>query len=291
MSVDILQDRIRKMKCPIMLDLCVPVGELPPHLKQDTENAAAAYGRFCMEMLDAFADRIPAVRFPFTAFAVLGAEGVKTLQNCMKKAKELGYYVLLDSPETASVAAAQMIADGVFGAEDYCCDAVVISPYMGSDAMKPFLPYCKSAEKDLYVIIRSANKSAWEIQDLLTGSRNVYSAVAETVGRLGESLIGKSGYSKVCGVVGCTATDAVRTIRTKHDRLFLLVDGVDSVGGNAKNCSYAFDRFGHGAVVNAGQSVCCAWKNAETDGTDYLEQAIQAAERIKKNILRYVTIL
>lgn len=290
MSVDILQDRIRKMKCPIMLDLCVPVSELPPHLKQENDSAAA-YKLFCVEMLDAFSDRIPAVRFSFTAFAVLGAMGVQALQECLKKAKELGYYVLLDSPETSSVTAAQMAAESIFGAEDYCCDAVVISPYIGSDAMKPFLPYCKSAEKDLHVIIRSANKSAWEIQDLLAGSRNVYSAAAETVGRLGESFIGKSGYSSVCGVVSCTAAEALRTLRTKHDRMFLLVEGVDHVGGNAKNCSFAFDRFGHGAVINAGQSLCCAWKNAETDGTDYLEQAVQAAERLKKNILRYVTIL
>lgn len=290
MSVDILQDRIRKMKCPIMLDFCVPISDLPPHLNQEKDNAAA-YSRFCMEMLEAFADRIPAVRISFAAFAALGVEGVKSLQDCLRKARELGYYILLDSPEISSVNAAQMVADSILGAQEYCCDAVVTNPYLGSDAMKPFLPYCKPGEKDLYVIIRSANKSAWELQDLLTGSRNVYSAAAETVGRLGECLIGKCGYSSVCGVVGCTATEALRTIRAKHDRMFLLVDGVDCVGGNAKNCNYGFDRFGHGAVINAGQSITCAWKNAETDGTDYLEQAIQAAERLKKNILRYVTIL
>ena len=73
--------------------------------------------------------------------------------------------------------------------------------------------------------------------------------------------------------------------------MFLLVDGLDYPSGNAKNCSFAFDKFGHGAIVCAGPSVTAAWKDAETDGRDYLEQAKLAAERMKKNITRYITVL
>jgi hypothetical protein len=80
-------------------------------------------------------------------------------------------------------------------------------------------------------------------------------------------------------------------LRAKHDRMFLLVDGLDYPSGNAKNCSYAFDRFGYGAAVCAGPSVTAAWKDAESDGTDYIEQAVQSAERMKRNLCRYVTIL
>ena len=72
---------------------------------------------------------------------------------------------------------------------------------------------------------------------------------------------------------------------------FLLVDGLDYPSGNAKNCSYAFDRFGHGAVVCAGPSVTAAWQLNETDGSDFVSQAVQAAERMKKNITRYITVL
>ena len=70
-----------------------------------------------------------------------------------------------------------------------------------------------------------------------------------------------------------------------------MVDGLDYPSGNAKNCSYAFDRFGYGAVVCAGPSVTAAWKEAESDGQDFATQAVQAAERIKKNLNRYITIL
>ena len=73
--------------------------------------------------------------------------------------------------------------------------------------------------------------------------------------------------------------------------MFLLVDGLDYPSGNAKNCSHAFDRFGYGAAVCAGPSVTAAWKENETDGHDYVDFAVLAAERMKKNITRYITIL
>ena len=73
--------------------------------------------------------------------------------------------------------------------------------------------------------------------------------------------------------------------------MYLLVDGLDYPSGNAKNCSYAFDRFGYGAAVCAGPSVTTAWMEAESDGKDYLEHAAQAADRMKRNITRYITIL
>ena len=74
--------------------------------------------------------------------------------------------------------------------------------------------------------------------------------------------------------------------------MFLLVDGLDYPSGNAKNCSFAFDRFGYGAAICVGPSVTAAWKDVENaDAVDYVKHAVQAAERIRKNVLRYITIL
>ena len=126
---------------------------------------------------------------------------------------------------------------------------------------------------------------------LLSGSRHVYNAAAELTNRFGETILAKCGYSRICGVVSAGAPEVLRTIRAKHNRMFLLVDGLDYPSGNAKNCSYAFDRFGYGAAVCAGPSVTSAWMDAESDGRDYVDCARQAAERMKKNLNRYVTIL
>ena len=92
--------------------------------------------------------------------------------------------------------------------------------------------------------------------------------------------------------VGAAAPEAIRTLRVKYPNIFLLTDGYDYPNGNAKNCSYAFDRMGHGAIACAGGTITTAWKLTEgSDGTDFVELARDAALRMKKNLSRYVTIL
>jgi orotidine-5'-phosphate decarboxylase len=250
-----------------------------------------AYGRFCRELMETLKETVPAVRFSFDMFALLGSEGITLLQQLLKEAKDYGYYVLMDGPQILSPWAAERAADVLLASAEYACDGLLIDPYIGSDSIKPFLPVCKDLEKDLFVAVRSANKSAMELQDLLTGTRHVYTAAAEIVNRFGEQIIGKSGYSRICAAASAGSADGLRNLRMKHNRMFLLVDGLDYPSGNAKNCSFAFDRFGHGAVVCAGPSVISAWKETESDGRNYAEYALQAAERMRKNITRYVTIL
>ena len=288
MAVDILQEKIRKLKNPSMVELGLSLSDLPPQF----EKSAVGYGAFCRELLEGLKGIVPAVRFSFASFALLGSEGMEQLMQSMKTASELGYYVVMDAPEISSSAAAKMIADLVWGeGSGYACDALVISGYAGSDVIKPFLSCCKDGKKDIFVVTRTANKSASEIQDLLAGSRTVHLAVADHVNRYGADTAGKYGYTRVALLAAASSADSLRNLRSKYPKLFLLVDGYDYPNANAKNCSFAFDKFGHGAVACAGTSVTSAWKQAESDGSDWLEQSKTAAERMKKNLGRYITIL
>lgn len=291
MPIDILHEKIRKLKNPSMVDLGIKSDAIPPHILEEEKSFLAAYVRFCRELLEGLKDTIPAVRFNFDAFALIGPEGLGALTALLREARDMGYYVLLDGPGILSPWGADRTAEAVFGGEEFPCDGLLISPYIGSDAVKPFLSYCKDQMRDLFVVIRSANKSALELQDLYTGSRLVHSATAEMVNRLGEGLYGKCGYSRLGGAVSAGSPTSVRTLRGGYNRMFLIVDGLDYPSGNYKNASLAFDRFGYGAVVCAGPSVTAAWKENESDGLDYVVQAQKAAENMKKNILRYVTIL
>lgn len=291
MSIDLLHDKIRKLKNPSVVDFGIKANSLPHHLLEEEGTLVKAYGRFCRELMAELKGFVPAVRFPFGAFALLGADGIELLKSLLDEAKNMDYYVLLDSPEILSPWAADRAADQIFGENAFACDALIISSFIGSDGVKPFLPYCKDGSKSLFVVVRSANKSASELQDLLTGTRLVHVAAAEIANRFGETMLGRCGYSRVGIAASAGAPDSLRNLRSKHNRLFLLVDGLDYPSGNAKNCSFAFDRFGYGAAVCAGPSVTAAWLAAETDGKDYLARAMQAAERMKKNITRYITIL
>ena len=232
------------------------------------------------------------MRVGFSAFALLGAEGIAQLQKILRIAAELDYYVVLDAPEIVSPMMAKVTAEALLSEKsEFVCDALLISGYAGSDIIKPFLPYCKKLKKDIFVITRTANKSAPELQDLLAGSRLVHAAAADHVNRYGGGTEGKFGYTQVGVLAGASSAESLRALRTKYPRLFLLLDGYDYPNANAKNCSYAFDKFGHGAVACGGQSITCAWKQAESDGSDWLVHSLAAVERMKKNLTRYVTIL
>ena len=288
MAVDILQEKIRKLKNPTVLELGLSLSQIPPQL----EKNAAGYGTFCRELLDGLKGTVPAVRFSFAAFAILGAEGLTELAATLNAASEMGYYTLLDAPEILSPAAADLIADGIFGEGSvYACDGLVISGYLGSDIIKPFLPYCKSGKKDIFVVARTANKSAPELQDLLSGSRLVHAVSADHVNRYGGDTAGKFGYTRVGILTAASAAESLRTLRMKYPKLFFLVDGLDYPNANAKNCGNAFDKYGHGAAVCVGTSITAAWTQTESDGTDFLSLAQAAADRAKKNLTRYVTIL
>lgn len=292
MAVDILQEKIRKMKNPSMVSFELPYGELPPHLAADYGNTADAYGAFCLAILEGLKDIVPAVRVHWGMFSLLGAEGMTQLSAVLHRSKELGYYVLLDGLDFGTPMSARNIADVVFGDDHWSCDAVMVPVYQGSDCIKPFLPFCKEQKKDIFVQAKTSNKSAPELQDLHTGSRLVHTAAMDLVNRYGQPLRGRFGYCHVAASVGAAAPEAIRTLRVKYPNIFLLTDGYDYPNGNAKNCSYAFDRMGHGAIACAGGTITTAWKLTEgSDGTDFVELARDAALRMKKNLSRYVTIL
>ena len=291
MAIDFLHEKIRKLKNPLIVDMNITSELLPPHLLEQEGSFDKAYFRFCKELLEALQGLVPGVRFSFDTFALMGAEGLAQLRALLSRAGELGYYKLLDGPQILSPWAADR-ASLLLRSEEYPCDGLLISPYIGSDSIKPFVPACKDGGKDLFVVVRSANKSASDLQDLLTGRRQVQGAAAELVNRFAEPIFTKCGFSRICTVSSAGAADSLRNLRAQYKHMFILVDGLDYPSGNMKNCSLAFDRFGYGAAISAGPTVTACWKDEEdATGEYYTDSAVAAVERMKKNLARYISIL
>ncbi len=291
MSVDKLQEKIRKMKNPLAVDFGILPSHIPPHILQAEPDFTGAYKRFCMELLEGLKDTVPAVRFDFGAFALLGAKGLSTLEDVLRFAKTCGFYVLLEGVEALSRQSAERAAEILFS--DSCpwyFDGLIIPAYIGSDGIRPYTNNLKETNKSLFVVARTANRSAPEMQDLLSGTRLAHVAKTDIVNRFCEPLIGRSGYSQIAVMAAASSADSLRTLRTKFRSIFLLLDGCDYPNANAKNCSFAFDSLGHGALACAGTTVSAAWQ--ETDQpVDYVDLAVQSALRLKKNLSRYVTVL
>ena len=284
MSIDKLQNKIRKAKNPSVLLFSFDGAKVPPAYQ--TEDSVCGYVDYASALLAALQGVVPAVRFDFSTFAVAGVAGLEGLLKLLQTAMKLDYYVLMDAPAISAPGSANVMAEQLF--EHWQFDGLLINSYIGSEGVKPFVECIEKGECDLFLLMRSGNKSASELQDLLTGTRLVYTVVADMAKRLGENITARCGYSRIAGVGPATSADTLQQLRSKYPGMFLLIDGYDYSGANAKNCSMAFDKFGHGAVACAGDSVVLAWQ--ETSG-DPVELAVQAAERMKKNLVRYLDIL
>jgi len=292
MSIDKLQTRIRKLKNPSVLDLSVMPEHIPSHLLQAHSTRAAAYQQFCEELLTGLKDLIPAVRLSLSGCAVFGPDGLFVLSQLLHFARDCGNYVILDVPDARSQMDAQRNADELFGNETaFCFDGIITSAYIGSDGLRPYVEHSERNDRDVFVVTRTSNRSAQELQDLLTGSRLVHMATADIVNRFSEAVVGRCGYSQVAAVAAAASPDSIKLLRGKYKNMFLLLDGYDYPNANAKNCSFAFDRLGHGAAACAGLSIAAAWREAEGGGESFVPAALDAAERMKRNLTRYVTIL
>ena len=222
----------------------------------------------------------------------MGTEGLSLLSKLCSKADSMGYYVLLDLPDvkTATQASifAELIMDELF---PLCFDGLVVSSYIGSDGFSAYLPMLKEKDKELFVLLRTPNKSAGQLQDLMTGGRVVHTAMADELVRAGKALVSKCGYSRVGGLAAAVSAGSLQQLRSKYQELFLLVDGYELPLGNTKNCALAFDKLGHGAAICVAGYVTSAWQAEAFPGTEYLTCAQEAVAKLKNNIARYITIL
>ena len=88
MSMDVLQEKIRKMKCPIVLDLTVQPQQIPADFHR--EDPAEEMAVFCAAMLAGLRATVPGVRFSFDQFALLGPTGLQALSRLLQDARGMG---------------------------------------------------------------------------------------------------------------------------------------------------------------------------------------------------------
>lgn len=292
MSIDRLHDKIRKVKNPTVVNFDVLPEYIPPQLVEQAGDRLNAYCLMCYQLMEALQGIVPAVRFSFSSLALYADRGLSVLSKLLSQAKALGYYVMLDIPDAHSAQSAAHHANLILSEGSlWDCDAYILSAYIGSDAVKPYIQKLKERDKTLFISVRTANRSASELQDLLTGTRLVHLAHMDKLFLLGSQLKGKCGFSRVGAVAPANSASVLRNIRQKNPSAFLLLDGFDYPGANAKICGEALNQFGHGAIACAGNSIVGAWYLEDSRPEEYISASVAAAERMKKNLNKYKAVL
>jgi len=137
-------------------------------------------------------------------------------------------------------------ARAVFGAMGM--DAATVNPYLGADSVREFTAY---ADRGVYVLCRTSNPGANDLQHLASGGEPLYAHVA----RLAESL---NEAGNVALVVGATAPEQVAEVRRASSLPFLL-PGVGAQGGDVEAAvRAAFNGDPASCLVAASRSVMYA---------------------------------
>lgn len=236
------------------------------------EAVAASIVSFNRRLIDAMTDCVVAVKLQIAFYEQYGHLGIKAFEDTLRYAKECGLLVLTDAKRNDIGSTAAAYSGAHIGRVDFWqgstvpsfdSDALTVNPYLGTDGIHPFVEDAKTYGKGVFVLVRTSNPSAGEIQDLETAdSRKVFQVVAELVNRWGEGTEGATGYRCVGAVVGATYPDEAALLRKMMPRVVFLVPGYGAQGATAQDVVSCFNVGGNGAIVNSSRGIIFAWKRS-----------------------------
>ena len=216
-----------------------------------------------------------------------GLDGMKAFEETCVYAKEKKMIVMADIKRgdignTAKAYSNAFLGRTMIGAREeaiYDVDFVTLSPYMGTDSIKPFIEDSIKYNKGAFVIVKTSNPSSGELQDLkLETGEEVYTKVINLVEEWGKDLIGEYGYSSISAVVGATYPKQLEDLRKEAPHTFFLIPGYGAQGGKAEDIALGFDENGIGGIVNSSRGLMCAYKSDKWKDK-YTEEEFDKATR------------
>ena len=307
MSFDVLQDKIIETQNPTVAGLDARIEYVPEHIRRacyeqyglNLRGACEAIWQFNVGLIDALCGVVPAVKPQAAYYENLGWRGMELLERTIRYAKGKGLFVIADIKRGDIGSTATAYAEGWLSGvpvegevfKSFDADCVTLNGYMGSDSIKPFLEAAKGEDKCAFVLVKTSNPGSGELQNMVAGDRLVYKVMGDMTAKLGKGTEGRYGFHLAGAVVGATYPSDMRELRRRLEHTFFLVPGYGAQGGTAEDVQYAFNKYGHGAIVNASRSIMCAWQKTGRDGTDYQEAARAAAVAMRDDIRKYVTIV
>ncbi len=275
---------------------------LPLELRQRRGDAslaaiASAYEEFCSRVLDIVAPLVAAVKPQSAFFEACGPEGMAAMQRLLCKARNLNLITVLDGKRNDIASTASAYADAAFGGTRLAArtfpvweaDALTINPYLGRDAVEPFLESARRVDAGLFVLVRTSNPGAGQFQDLLVsppasssrsteGSslRPLYQYVGEAVGAWARENVGHCGLGDVGAVVGATYPAELVMLRKLLPEAIFLVPGFGAQGGKAEDVASAFRPDGLGAIVNSSRGILFPFKPDDPSWEMRIDEATRA---------------
>jgi orotidine-5'-phosphate decarboxylase len=264
-------DRLNARIAAIGSTLCLGVDPDPQALPNGFTRDVQGIERFASLILDAAMPYAAAVKCNLAFYEAFGAAGVAALERLRARVpSHVPFIADAKRADIGSTAARQAVA--IF--EALGADAVTLNPYLGRDALEPFLA---RADRFAYILCRTSNAGAAEFQGLDTAGAPLYIAVAKRVAGWAQD------GAPVGLVVGATAPAEIAQVRAVAPALPFLVPGLGAQGGDTAavmaagpvTAGSAGAARGGALLVNVSRGIA----SAGLDGADPGASIAAAAER------------
>ncbi len=225
--------------------LCVGLDPDPARLPVPLLRHPRPLFELCRQVADATADLVCAFKPQFAHFAACGAEDELAALIAHLHDAHPHVPVILDAKRGDIGSTAERYAREAF--ERYAADAVTVNPYLGGDALAPFLDW---PERGVLVLCRTSNPGGADLQARPVGGVPLYERVAHLTATEWNPH-GQTGL-----VVGATVPVELARVRAIVGGLPILVPGVGAQGGDpAAAVRAGASPDGTGLVVNSARAI------------------------------------
>jgi orotidine-5'-phosphate decarboxylase len=219
-------------------------------------GGAAGAREFCLRVLDAAADACVAAKPQLACFERFGAAGWEAFERVAEAAAHCGLLVVADAKRGDVSTTARAYAEAFLRPP---IDAVTVNPLLGGDAVAPFLEAAAAGGRGLFLLVRTSNPGAADLQDLVLADGALWhERLAALVAGWGADSVGPAGISAVGAVVGATVPERLAALRALMPHQPFLVPGVGAQGGRPQSLGAAFGGRAAGALVSASRSIIYA---------------------------------
>jgi orotidine-5'-phosphate decarboxylase len=273
-AMQALVDAARRKQSVIVAGLDPIPSRYPEELRVLPEAEATL--KFCRGILEAVEPCVAAVKLQAAFFERLGPAGMGIYADLIEAAGEVGLPTIADvkrgdiGPVAAAYAGAHL---GVYGAT-----CVTVNPYMGEDAVLPFLEEARrqGLGGGVFVLVSTSNPSSREVQEATAPP--LFEVVAGLVAGLGRSF---GDYPDAGAVVGATRPEIGNRVRELLPEALFLSPGYGAQGGDASGVRPLLDCRGGGVLVNSSRSILYAY---EVSAAGYKEAAREAAREARDEL-------
>lgn len=237
-------------------------------------------GEFCRRVLELVAPFTGIVKPQAAFFELLSHQGgIQMMNAVLHQAKELGFVTILDAKRGDIASTAEAYATAAFEVSQ--ADSLTVNPYLGEDAVEPFVAKARQCGGGLFVLVRTSNPGGGLFQNLVCDGKPLYRHVGEAVARWNAPTVGPTGLGDIGAVVGATHPRELAELRAALPDVWFLVPGYGAQGGTASDVRAAFRGDGLGAVVNSSRGVTFPF---HPDDPDWEGKIVAAARRAQAEL-------